>query len=432
MVDQPDSQSPNTESDEPTGNSSSQDLPANLQFWEGSSVHVNQGRHWSSAIIWISTTLFGASLIWAFTSKIDQTVSVGGRLEPSGSVREVESPSSGVIDQVYVKDGDFVPAGTPLFTVEGKGLVSRRNALSDTRKLLELQALSLKTVLVSDGDPSKFAPLPDLPKADNPALQAQLMTARQQSEQLRSQLEQISSRLDSRRQTLSLKKRIVDDLLPLYESGAMGRNQYLGELNQVQIIKADVSALQEERTRVIGQAASQLNQVDRQLLNIKAELVQLGQTIEYRTVKAPIAGRVFDAKLSKFSVINTDQVVLKLVPENRLQAKVSINNSDIGFVKVGMPVTVSVDSFPAGEFGYINGTLSSLGLDVLKPDQENPNFRFPAAITLKQQVVTAGDKTLNLQSGMSITANIKLRSRPVISIVSDLFVKQLDGVKRFR
>ena len=44
----------------------------------------------------------------------------------------------------------------------------------------------------------------------------------------------------------------------------------------------------------------------------------------------------------------------------------------------------------------------------------------------------SGDQLLNLQSGMSVTANIKLRARPVISILSDLFVKQLDGVKRFR
>ena len=39
---------------------------------------------------------------------------------------------------------------------------------------------------------------------------------------------------------------------------------------------------------------------------------------------------------------------------------------------------------------------------------------------------------LNLQSGMGVSANIKLRSRPVISIISDLFTKQMDGVKRFR
>jgi len=124
--------------------------------------------------------------------------------------------------------------------------------------------------------------------------------------------------------------------------------------------------------------------------------------------------------------------VLKLVPENHLEAKVSISNSDIGFVKIGMPVAVSVNSFPAGEFGYIDGTLSSIGLDVLKPDQESPTYRFPAQISLKQQTVLSGDKELNLQSGMSVTASIKLRSRPVISILSDLFVKQLDGLKRFR
>jgi HlyD family secretion protein len=33
---------------------------------------------------------------------------------------------------------------------------------------------------------------------------------------------------------------------------------------------------------------------------------------------------------------------------------------------------------------------------------------------------------------MSVTANIKLRSRPVINVVTDMFTKQLDGVKRFR
>jgi HlyD family secretion protein len=160
--------------------------------------------------------------------------------------------------------------------------------------------------------------------------------------------------------------------------------------------------------------------------------VQLRETIGYRTIKAPIDGKVFDTKVSRYSVVNPDQTVLKLVPSNRLQAKVEISNSDIGFVKVGMPATVAVDSFPSGEFGYIKGTLNSLGSDALEPSPQSPQYRFPATITLQEQIVEAGDKRLNLQSGMAVTANIKLRSRPVISIVSDLFTKQLDGVKRFR
>lgn len=419
--------------DESSGDQTpTQELPPKLQFWEGSSVHVNQGRHWSSAIVWISTTLFGATLIWGFTARIDQSVAVRGRLQPSGSVREVDSPSGGVISQVFVKEGELVRAGQPLFTVEGKGLASKRQSLVDTERLLRLQALSLKAVLESGGDPRKFGPQPPLPNVSDPKLQAQLYTARQQADQLRSQLQQIEARLASRRETLALQQRIAADLKPLYEGGGIARNQYLSQLNQVQETRADVASLQEERTRVIGQAASQLTNVDRQMLSIKAELVQLGEAIDYRTVKAPIDGRIFDAKVTPYSVINADQTVLKLVPENRLEAKVVISNSDIGFVKVGMPVTVSVDSFPAGEFGYIRGSLASIGSDVLKPDQENPGYHFPAKISLEQQKVLSGNKELNLQSGMGVTANIKLRSRPVISIISDLFVKQLDGIKRFR
>jgi len=416
----------------PTQPSEEQPLPPQLQLWEGSSAAVEQGRHWSSALIWLSTGIFGVTLLWAFTARLDQTITVRGRLEPSGSVREVDSPSAGVVSKVYVKDGQIVAAGQPLFTVEAKGLASRRQAITNTLRLLDLQALALQGVLRSGGDPRRFPPLPPLPLVRDPALLAQLLTARQQTEQVRSQLDQIANRLASRRETLRLKSQIASDLKPLFKAGGMARNQYLTQLNEVQETKSEVANLQEERSRVIGQAATQLNDVNRQIINLRAELVGLKETLSYRTIKAPIAGRVFDAKISPYSVINADQTALKLVPHNTLQASVEISNADIGFVKVGMPVNVSVDSFPSGEFGYIQGTLTSLGSDALAPNQTSQQYRFPATVSLKQQRVESGGQPLNLQSGMSVSANIRLRSRPVINVVTDMFTKQLEGVKRFR
>ena len=407
-------------------------LPPQLQLWEGSSAYVEQGRHWSSALIWLCSLLFGGTLIWAFTAKIDQTVTVRGRLEPSGSVREVDSPSGGVVRKVFVKDGDLVKLGQPLFDVEAKGLASRRQAVEATLKLYELQSRALKSILSSDGDPSRFEPLPAVPIVDDPILYAQLITARQQSQQFRSQLEQLSYRLASRKETLRLKQRIAADYKPLFEGGGMSRTQYLGQLNQVQEIRAEVATLREESSRLIGAVAAQLNQIDRQSIQIRAELVGLKEAISYRTVRAPVDGKVFDVKVSPQTVVNGDQTVLKLVPANRLQAKVEISDSDIGFVKVGLPVNVSVDSFPSGEFGYIKGTLFKLGSDALPPDSRSSQYRFPATVSLVQQSVESGNQKLNLQSGMGVSANIKLRSRPVISIVSDLFTKQMDGVKRFR
>ena len=68
-----------------------QERPPQLQLWEGSSAAVEQGRHWSSALIWLAAGTFLTTLVWAFTARLDQTISVRGRLEPAGSVRDVES-----------------------------------------------------------------------------------------------------------------------------------------------------------------------------------------------------------------------------------------------------------------------------------------------------------------------------------------------------
>tara|TARA_Y100001968_G_scaffold233574_1_gene216543 strand:- start:41 stop:1171 length:1131 start_codon:yes stop_codon:yes gene_type:complete len=376
--------------------------------------------------------MFVGALIWAFTARIDQTITVRGRLQPSGSVREVESPSAGVVSKVYIKDGDIVTSGQPLFIVEAKGLVSRRSGLANTLAILDVQATSLRAIIKARGDATKIVSMPALPAIDDPDLSSKLVIAQQQSQLILSQLSQIAFRLDSREKTLKLQKEIAEDLKPLYEVGAIARNQYLNKLNQVQEVRADVQSLKEERSRILGQAAVQLNQLNTQMINLRSQLVEIGETLEYRTVKAPIDGKIFDTKVSPYSVVNGGSAVVKIVPDNRLEASVQISNKDIGFVKTGMAVNVSVDSFPSGEFGYLQGTLKTIGSDALPPTNDTPGYTFPATISLKQQEVVSGGKMLNLQSGMGVNANIKLRSRPVISLLTDLFTKQLEGVSRFR
>ena len=105
--------------------------------------------------------------------------------------------------------------------------------------------------------------------------------------------------------------------------------------------------------------------------------------------------------MSPQTVVNGDQTVLKLVPANRLQAKVEISDAILALLR-GLPVNVSVDSFPSGEFGYIQGTLIKLGSDALSPDQRSPQYRFPATVTLEEQSVESGNQQLNLQSGMGV------------------------------
>lgn len=408
------------------------DRPTTFQAWEGSSSAVEQGKHWSSTLIWLSAAILSSAVLWAFTAKVDQTISVRGKLEPTGNVREVDTPSTGVVSKVLVKEGDLVKAGQSLIEVEAEGIRSRREAVVTTTALLEAQNNALREILISGGSTQSLNTPSIPPSGLDPALRAKISAALEQTEQIKARLKQIDVKLKSREATLALKQRIEKDLRPLYANGGLARVPYLEQLNSIQEQTSEVASLREDRESVLGSAAGQLNQNNRELASLNAELRQLSETLSYRTIKAPISGTVFNLKVSRSSVVGTDQVLLKIVPSNALQAKVEIGNNDIGFIRPGLPVTVGVDSFPAGEFGYIQGTLTSIGSDALPPDPENRMARFPGLVELKQQHVESGGRHLNLQSGMSVSANIKLRSRPVITLISDMFTKQLDGVKRFR
>ena len=393
---------------------------------------VRQGKHWSSTLIWLSAILFGGALLWAFTAKVDQTITVRGQLSPKGSVEEVDATATGVVSRVYVKDGQEVLAGTPLVAIESEGLLSRRTAVETTIRILRAENESLQGIVSSGGNASALPPRVQLPADVDAELEQKLLAAVEKTQQIRARLVQIEARIDSKTETLRLTQKIEADLYPLYKNGGYSRIQYLTQRNRVQEQKSELSSLREEKVSTLGSVSGQINSNNRDLERLQSELAKLQEDLSYRVIKAPISGTVFDLKVTPSSMLPADQVVLKLVPESQLVANVSITNRDIGFIKTGLPVSVGVDSFPPGEFGYIEGTLTSIGSDALPPDQENPNYRFPAMVTLKQQAVEAGGKKLNLQSGMSVSANIRVRSRPVINLITDMFTKQLEGVKRFR
>ena len=116
--------------------------------------------------------------------------------------------------------------------------------------------------------------------------------------------------------------------------------------------------------------------------------------------------------------------VLKVVPFSALEAQIAIPSKSIGFVRVGQTVDLSIDSFPATDFGVLEGKVKQIGSDALPPDPSKGvnDYRFPADIKLKsQQLNLKGGRELPLQVGMSLTANIKLRKVSYLQLLLGSF-----------
>lgn len=284
------------------------------------------------------------------------------------------------------------------------------------------------------------------------------------------QLNQTRINRASKANTLAIDTRILGDLEAAVKEGAISRVQYLKQQQQVIALESEIQQLSLEEQRIqsaIAEGQARLNntfditrkeltsqiadntkriaEIDSQftkalvdntkrLAEIEGQIQQAEVILKNQELRAPASGTVFDLKAGLGYVANPNagEVVLKIVPDEMLIVKVFIGNQDIGFVKEGMAVDVRIDSFPFTEFGDVKGKLISIGSDALPPDQNNPTYRFPAKVQLEKQYLETNGRKINLQSGMSLTANIKIRDRTVMSLFTDFFVTNTEKLKFVR
>ncbi|MBD2438175.1 HlyD family efflux transporter periplasmic adaptor subunit [Nostoc sp. FACHB-110] len=289
-------------------------------------------------------------------------------------------------------------------------------------------------------------------------------------EKIKKQLSQTQVKIIDTKSSLGIQQQILDRLKTLSEVGGISQLQYLNQQQEVQTLKAEIAQLQEEEQRLlfdiekgrqqlkntvavsgkdvlekISDNKQRIADIDSQFMknvleneqkisDISSKISQAQQNLRYQELRAPVSGTVFDlqAKNQGF-VANTTQKLLQIVPNEKYIAEVFITNKDIGFVREGMKADVRIDSFPFSEFGDIKGELISVGSDALPPDETHKFYRFPARIALDKQSLELNGKQLSLQSGMSITANIKVREeRTVMSLFTELFTKQIESLKEVR
>lgn len=174
---------------------------------------------------------------------------------------------------------------------------------------------------------------------------------------------------------------------------------------------------------------------DKRLTELNGQIERANVNLGYQEITSPVDGVVFDLKATPGYVTppNQTEPLLKIIPADSLVAEVDVTNKDIGFVRTGMPVDVRIDSFPYSEFGGVDGTVERVGSDALPPDQTYQFYRFPVRIKLDSQELVSQGRAIPLQSGMSVTANIKVREkRTVMSIFTELFTKKIESLETVR
>ena len=89
----------------------------------------------------MSSAVFG--LAWLSVAKTDEVVTVTGKLEPLGSVKDIQMPMGGIASEILVEDGQEVQEGQIVVQLDTETTQQRFNSLKTTHGL-KLHQLKLK------------------------------------------------------------------------------------------------------------------------------------------------------------------------------------------------------------------------------------------------------------------------------------------------
>ncbi|MCP9860129.1 MULTISPECIES: HlyD family secretion protein [unclassified Cyanobium] len=358
-------------------------------------VVLQQSRFWARSITWtlMGVTLFG--LGWLAFAQTEEIVTAPGKLEPLGVVKNIQMPVGGVVEEVMVKEGERVEKGQVLLRLDTETTLDRQASMQQTIGYKQ-QQLRLKQVEL------------DRYLQFNDTAQRVL------------------------RQSLVLEKDVLSRLETLNKEGATAELQYLSQRNKVQEVEGKLEEGGVDRLRQQAILQQGIREIQSELADLRSKLTELNVNIRYQVIRAPEAGVVFELKpRSRGFVAQTSEPVMKVVPFDKLEARVEVPSREIGFVSVGKPADISIDSFPATDFGVLQGTVRRIGSDALPPDQMNNFYRFPVDIQLNsQQLKLKSGRVLPLQVGMSLTANVKLRKVTYLQLLLSDFKDKADALRQ--
>ena len=100
---------------------------------------LKPSRSWLQAVIWTMIGTAGFALTWLAIAKTDEVVVATGKLEPLGSVKDIQMPIGGVVKDILITEGERVKANQLLLRLDTEADEDVRKSLEESIQLKEEQ-----------------------------------------------------------------------------------------------------------------------------------------------------------------------------------------------------------------------------------------------------------------------------------------------------
>ena len=414
------------------------------------------------ALVWLLVAFFTITMAWSWFSHIDVVASAQGKTLPRDRVKQVQAAETGIIRDIYVRNGQRVVAGDVLIALDPT-MVSADAEQAQQGLLTAQTAWAQANALAQFSQDGRFDyDPPSGLAARDVAVQKRLIASRiaeseamalsfrRQREELIAEGRSVKSELDKLKQTLPLveeqlsareellKKGLSPKLLVLELQERVITHQKNIDIQTDQLMKVEASLAalearmeqqhQEFRKTVVGELAQAQDEVTLRI----AELEKAQRRNALKELRASVGGTVQQLSVHTVGgVVQAAEPLMVIVPaEAELMVEAMVLNRDIGSIQLGDEVEVKLEAFPFTKHGVVHGRLENLSMDAI--EDENLGLVYAARVALMRDTILVNDVEVRLTSGMAITAEIKTGKRRLIEFILSPLLRYRDEALRER
>jgi adhesin transport system membrane fusion protein len=416
----------------------------------------------SQLMVWVILLVIVWGIVWAQMATLDKIVRAEGKVVPSSNLQVLQNLEGGIVEAIYVHEGDKVHKGQLLLKLDNTLYVS---SFGESQiKEYGLKAKAARLEAQATGKPLHFQ-IPDDVK-DNPVV-VEIFTREKalyeakikelettkaiydhQIEQSELELKEAKSQLNQLWRTHAILKKRVDLLKPLVKRGIASREDLLKleqELNEavskIKTIKNSIPSLESKIKEVEkkkqqaieefrNKAYEELNEVLTEIAQIEKSKTALADRVRRTEVRSPVSGTIKRLLVTTIGgVVQPGSDMIEIVPDDdRLIVEAKVLPADIGFVRPGLKANLKFTAYDFAIYGGLEGTVEQVSADSIT--DEEGNSYFIVKVKTDRNYLGTPDKPLRLMPGMVATVDIVVGKHTVLDYLLKPIIKAKETALR--
>ena len=354
--------------------------------------------------------------LWSTQSEMDQTVRSSGQVIAVARNQIIQAADGGVLTQLLVSEGQTVQAGQVVAKLESTR--SEAGFQEIQAKLTALQAARMRARAESSGELLTFDEKFD---ARGQFKLAQEQIYKQKKQGLNEDLALLNSSLLLSEEELRISQ-------SLFKSGDLSQIELMKSQRQLHESQGRILTL---KNKYLQDAKLELVRLEEEISSNQFKLNERQSLLDHSVLTTPVAGIVKVIRINTVGgVLRAGDELMQISPTESGQViEAKINPSDIGELKVGLPVSIKLDAFDFSVYGMLNGNLSHISSDTLTESGSNGSLQtyYRIQVELAPMPVSDRIKPTDLKPGMTASLDIRTRSRSVWQYLSKPIQKAFSG-----